>query len=55
MVVVAVAVAVVVIMPMRFVASVVAKHYYYSHDMINPHRIVPVGPDADWNEPHGRG
>ena len=31
------------------------RHYYYSHDMINPHRIVPIGPDADWNEPHGRG
>ncbi|WP_108503276.1 glutathione S-transferase family protein [Paracoccus indicus] len=30
------------------------RHYYYSHDMINPHRIVPIGPDADWNEPHGR-
>ncbi|MBU2957369.1 glutathione S-transferase family protein [Paracoccus sp. 1_MG-2023] len=29
-------------------------HYYYSHDMINPHRIVPIGPDADWNAPHGR-
>ena len=31
------------------------RHYYYSHDMINPHRIVPIGPDADWTEPHGRG
>ncbi|WP_022707886.1 glutathione S-transferase family protein [Paracoccus zeaxanthinifaciens] len=31
------------------------RHYYYSHDMINPHRIVPIGPDADWSAPHGRG
>lgn len=31
------------------------RHYYYSHDMINPHRIVPIGPDPDWNEPHRRG
>ena len=31
------------------------RHYYFSHDMINPHRIVPIGPDADWTEPHGRG
>lgn len=30
------------------------RHYYYSHDMINPHRIVPIGPDADWTAPHGR-
>ncbi len=31
------------------------RHYYFSHDMINSHRIVPIGPDADWTEPHGRG
>lgn len=31
------------------------RHYYYSHDMVNPHRIVPIGPDSDWTEPHGRG
>ncbi|WP_378948128.1 glutathione S-transferase family protein [Paracoccus sp. R86501] len=31
------------------------RHYYFSHDMINPHRIVPIGPDADWSAPHGRG
>ena len=30
------------------------RHYYYSHDMINPHRIIPIGPDADWTAPHGR-
>ncbi|MDP5308482.1 glutathione S-transferase family protein [Paracoccus spongiarum] len=31
------------------------RHYYYSHDMVNPHRIIPIGPDADWTAPHGRG
>ncbi|ODT58778.1 MULTISPECIES: glutathione S-transferase family protein [Paracoccus] len=31
------------------------RHYYYSHDTVNPHRIVPIGPDIDWSEPHGRG
>jgi putative glutathione S-transferase len=29
-------------------------HYYVSHDMINPHRIVPIGPDDDWSAPHYR-
>ena len=33
----------------------IARHYYYSHDSINPHRIVPVGPDLDLDAPHGRG
>ena len=33
----------------------IRQHYYYSHDTINPHRIVPVGPDLDWTAPHGRG
>ena len=31
------------------------RHYYYSHDMVNPHRIIPIGPDLDWSAPHGRG
>ncbi len=31
------------------------RHYHYSHDTINPHRIVPVGPKIDWTELHGRG
>ena len=30
------------------------RHYYYSHDMVNPHRIIPIGPDEDWTAPHGR-
>lgn len=31
------------------------RHYHYSHDTINPHRIIPIGPQIDWNTPHGRG
>lgn len=30
------------------------RHYHYSHESVNPHRIVPIGPDLDWSEPHGR-
>ncbi|UWQ75046.1 glutathione S-transferase family protein [Leisingera sp. M658] len=33
----------------------IVRHYYYSHDTINPHRIIPVNPDIDWQEPHRRG
>ena len=33
----------------------VARHYHYSHDSINPHRIVPIGPVLDLDAPHGRG
>ncbi|PYE84919.1 glutathione S-transferase family protein [Pseudoroseicyclus aestuarii] len=32
----------------------ITRHYHYSHDMINPHRIVPIGPDLDLMAPHGR-
>lgn len=32
----------------------IKQHYYYSHDMINPTRIVPVGPEQDFTTPHGR-
>lgn len=32
----------------------ITRHYYFSHDSINPHRIVPVGPSPDFNAPHGR-
>lgn len=31
------------------------RHYHYSHDTINPNRIVPITPDLDWNAPHNRG
>ena len=33
----------------------IIRHYYYSHDTINPHRIIPVNPDINWLEPHRRG
>lgn len=32
----------------------IKEHYYRSHDMINPTRIVPLGPNQDLNAPHGR-
>lgn len=32
----------------------ITRHYYYSHETINPHRIVPVGPKLDYRPPHGR-
>ncbi|VAW85961.1 Glutathione S-transferase, omega [hydrothermal vent metagenome] len=32
----------------------IKQHYYYSHDMINPTRVVPVGPLQDFNAPHNR-
>ncbi len=30
------------------------RHYHYSHDTINPNRILPINPEIDWTEPHGR-
>lgn len=30
------------------------RHYHYSHETINPHRIVPVGPKLDFTAPPGR-
>lgn len=30
-------------------------HYYQSHNTINPTGVVPVGPEIDFNYPHGRG
>lgn len=32
----------------------IKRHYYMTHDLLNPTRIVPVGPIIDWNEPHNR-
>ena len=31
------------------------RHYYESHNTINPTRITPIEPDINWDEPHGRG
>lgn len=33
----------------------IKRHYYRTHPKINPTRVVPVGPEIDWLEPHGRG
>ena len=33
----------------------IVRHYHYSHDSINPHRIIPINPVLDWWAPHGRG
>ncbi|HEX2830518.1 MAG TPA: glutathione S-transferase family protein [Burkholderiales bacterium] len=32
----------------------IKRHYYMSHEHINPTRIVPIGPDLDFTRPHGR-
>ncbi len=32
----------------------IKRHYYYSHDMINPTRVVPAGPELDLTTAHGR-
>lgn len=32
----------------------IKRHYYITHDDINPTRIVPLGPDQDLTTPHGR-
>ena len=33
----------------------IVRHYHYSHETINPHRIIPINPQIDFMEPHGRG
>lgn len=32
----------------------IVRHYHYSHDSINPHRIIPINPRPDWTAPHKR-
>lgn len=32
----------------------IKRHYYITHDDINPTRIVPIGPDQDLSAPHHR-
>lgn len=32
----------------------IVRHYHYSHETINPHRIIPINPTIDFNAPHGR-
>jgi len=33
----------------------IVRHYYYSHDTVNPCRIIPINPRPDFDAPHGRG
>ena len=32
----------------------IKRHYYFTHDDINPTQIVPIGPALDLTAPHGR-
>jgi len=32
----------------------IKRHYYASHDSVNPSRIVPKGPEIDFSAPHDR-
>jgi putative glutathione S-transferase len=32
----------------------IVRHYHYSHETINPHRIIPINPVLDFDAPHGR-
>jgi glutathionyl-hydroquinone reductase len=32
----------------------IKRHYYTTHDELNPKRIIPVGPGYDWSQAHGR-
>jgi putative glutathione S-transferase len=32
----------------------IRRHYYMTHDRLNPSRIVPAGPLVDWAAPHDR-
>ncbi|KIC52057.1 glutathione S-transferase family protein [Tateyamaria sp. ANG-S1] len=32
----------------------IVRHYHYSHESINPHRILPINPVLDFDAPHGR-
>jgi glutathionyl-hydroquinone reductase len=32
----------------------IKRHYFMTHEEINPTRIVPIGPELDFTRPHGR-
>lgn len=32
----------------------IKRHYYMTHDAINPTRLIPIGPILDLSKPHGR-
>ena len=33
----------------------IVRHYHYSHESVNPHRIVPINAELDFEAPHHRG
>lgn len=33
----------------------IVRHYHFSHETINPNRIIPINPVLDFNAHHGRG
>ena len=33
----------------------IVRHYHYSHESINPNRIIPINPTLNLMAPHGRG
>jgi putative glutathione S-transferase len=37
------------VVPAHFV-----RHYHYSHETVNPYRIIPLNPVLDWTAPHRR-
>ncbi len=32
----------------------IVRHYHFSHESINPHRIIPINPLIDYDEPYDR-
>ena len=32
----------------------IRHHYFRSHPTINPHGVISIGPELDWDSPHGR-
>ena len=32
----------------------IIRHYHFSHETINPNRIIPINPIINWAEPHTR-
>ena len=32
----------------------IKTHYFYSHHTINPTRVIPIGPEIDFDRPHNR-
>ena len=33
----------------------IVRHYHFSHESVNPHRIIPINPVVDFEAPHHRG